>query len=648
MANWKTYVGFFQQGQFETTTYYNFYPVMKKVGSSFDYSFPDPEFAYGRLQLKQHRKEFGTDANIGVKDIDKDIKENILTVVSFDADKFFQDPKDDRYTMGILLESDDDIGAGIKVETLSFRDVFGSSCHVLLPVDTLELASKINTKVKVKTHCAVSKNHLMMSDISCVLKHEQMISQPVTARFSSGFHPTIPWFDTKSIRHLFEDQAVISDGRTIPYHVNPDTWDFAGYTDVSEIELVELRPGAAGVEGALEYNSKSKQYTFKVKKGGRTVLSPENSGGISSQPEIDFLEQTTRFLRESGRDVTKADVINYCICITQGFITTFAGAPGTGKTTLCRLLAQAMGLKEEDGRYDTDARYAEISVERGWTSLRDFIGYPNPFPTGTSETEGNDNIIASNVDACNAFRRMNKNWTSETSEKAPYLMLLDEANLSPIEYYWSQFLRNCQLDDPDELPKRKINLSQQESWRLSPNLRFLATVNFDHTTEELSPRFLDRSWVITLKAPDRILTKNKPIPPQTVPMSELNRLFGHPMTNETFPEQVSSIWLEIQQAFKEPSINMPISPRNILAVEHYCIAASRFAKDQITPEQALDFAVLQKVLPTINGYGGRCETLVNKLMEIAAENNLLLTGEKLTEMSSAADANSQFYQFFIR
>ena len=36
-------------------------------------------------------------------------------------------------------------------------------------------------------------------------------------------------------------------------------------------------------------------------------------------------------------------------------------------------------------------------------------------------------------------------------------MLLDEANLSPIEYYWSQFLKNCQLDDVDELSKRKIN-----------------------------------------------------------------------------------------------------------------------------------------------------------------------------------------------
>lgn len=32
---------------------------------------------------------------------------------------------------------------------------------------------------------------------------------------------------------------------------------------------------------------------------------------------------------------------------------------------------------------------------------------------------------------------------------------------------------------------------------------FLATVNFDHTTEELSPRFLDRSWIITLE-PSRI------------------------------------------------------------------------------------------------------------------------------------------------
>lgn len=283
-------------------------------------------------------------------------------------------------------------------------------------------------------------------------------------------------------------------------------------------------------------------------------------------------------------------------------------------------------------------------MERGWTSIKDFIGYPNPFPTSGS---GAHDIIASNVDACNAFRRMNDQRQKENGARPPYLMLLDEANLSPIEYYWSQFLKNCQLDNEDELTKRKINVAQTESWKSSPNLRFLATVNFDHTTEELSPRFLDRSWVITLKAPEKMLPKRKPVQPQPVSMETLERLFGYPREGERFPGDIADIWDQIQLAFKDADVKMPLSPRNLLAAENYCIAAARFDAEDITLEKTLDFAVLQKILPTISGYGARCERLVSSLLEITRD-RLPDTYQKLEEMRDAAEANSQFYQFFVR
>lgn len=655
MANWRTYIGFFQYGEAEATSpdgeirpipYYNFYPVMERRDDMFQKSFPNPLFSYGRLQLKRINKEYGTQANIMIEEIDRDLQPNMLTVISFDESKLFASPIDDRYYMGILLDSDDDIKSVIKKERFSFEDIFGSSYHLLVSTDALEPAS--NYRPGMKTNCALPDNPLAFPSFSCVLQCGQLLSTPVPAKISLGFHKTIPWLDTTTtpIKQLYEFQDGIADGTVLPYWVDPTSWTTDHFAEVREIELVELQHGATPIKGTLDYNSREMLYSLKAAKGAMVASTIRSIARISPQYGLDFLEQTKRFLQESGRDVTKADVINYCICITQGFITTFAGAPGTGKTTLCRLLAQAMGLEEEYGEYDSSARYAEISVERGWTSLRDFIGYPNPFPT--AEATATDDIIATNVDACHAFRRMSEKWDTETQDAPPYLMLLDEANLSPIEYYWSQFLRNCQVDDPDELNKRKINISQREAWKLSPNLRFLATVNFDHTTEELSPRFLDRSWVITLQAPARILANTKPTTPKTVPMSELNRLFGHPTEGETFPARLATVWTQIQQAFKGEAVNMPLSPRNILAVEHYCIAAARFSEDEITLEQALDFAVLQKILPTISGYGDRCETLVNQLLEIAQEYRLLRTFQKLTEMNAAANANSQFYQFFVR
>lgn len=85
-----------------------------------------------------------------------------------------------------------------------------------------------------------------------------------------------------------------------------------------------------------------------------------------------IINRVTDFIHEKAhRDVTSNDVANYLICITQGFITTFAGEPGTGKTSLCNILAKALGLVTDIPQ----RRYVDISVERGWSSHKDFIGY---------------------------------------------------------------------------------------------------------------------------------------------------------------------------------------------------------------------------------------------------------------------------------
>lgn len=648
MANWKTYLGFFQSGYVPITNsdgseqkieFDNFFPVMEKEGEYFIQNFPHQDFTMGRLQIKQRNSEFGNHKNILIHEISALIEHNVLMVVSFDTDKFKHDEA--KGDLVLLLDEAEEIEDGIRVENYQYEDVISSAYKVVVPVSELISASKYNSPLK--SACALENKRLRFSSIPCVLHDGDYISCEIDARISLGFHKTIPWFDGNNVKNLMESSEAIEYGMSLPYQVDAMSWDSytKSYTDVSEFELIELKKGAATIKGRLDNNRE--KFRLLPEKGAKKMTA--QTAVVEPAPNtIDVVEQTLQFLRDCGRDVTKADVINYGICLTQGFITTFAGAPGTGKTTLCRLLAKAMGLNEEDGRLDSDARYAEISVERGWTSIKDFIGYPNPFPTNGS---GTNDIIASNVDACNAFSRMNDQWQAENQDRPPYLMLLDEANLSPIEYYWSQFLKNCQLDDADELSKRKINVSQTESWKISPNLRFLATVNFDHTTEELSPRFLDRSWVVTLKAPENMLRKNKPTQPGPVPMETLEKLFGYPREGETFPEAIGEIWTQIQQAFKEKDVNMPLSPRNILAVENYCIAAARFDSEAITLEKGLDFAVLQKILPTITGYGARCERLVSSLLEITNE-RLPDTYQKLEEMRDAAETNSQFYQFFAR
>ena len=345
-----------------------------------------------------------------------------------------------------------------------------------------------------------------------------------------------------------------------------------------------------------------------------------------------IITRVTSFIRNNAhRDVTTNDVANYLICITQGFITTFAGEPGTGKTSLCNIIAKSLGLVT-DG---CQKRFIDISVERGWSSHKDFIGYYNPL-TKTMEK--------SNFDVFNAFEQMDQECKCEQSEIAPFIILLDEANLSPLEHYWAAFLRNC---DFASVSNRSITLGGNKSFSLPEHLRFLATVNFDHTTEELSPRFLDRSWVIMLE-PSRIddeADEDIRNSDDMVSFKSLRDAFCLRESDE-IDEAIQTKWNAIQKIFRDRSLQ--IMPRNQKMVKNYCAVGCRCMEhDTPTTKLApLDYAFSQKVLPTINGTGENYQLLIDDLLKECTAQNMPISAKHLERMKRVAENNMGFFQFF--
>lgn len=271
---------------------------------------------------------------------------------------------------------------------------------------------------------------------------------------------------------------------------------------------------------------------------------PFDSSLLHAEPmdAVDIIKRVTDFISEKAhRDVTSNDVANYLICITQGFITTFAGEPGTGKTSLCNILAKALGLVTDIPQ----RRFVDISVERGWSSHKDFIGYYNPL---------SKKMERSNGEVFDAFERMDSEYDCDQSRVAPFIILLDEANLSPIEHYWAAFLRNC---DFASVSNRSIPLGGTKSFKLPEHLRFLATVNFDHTTEELSPRFLDRSWVIMLeptRVDDEIDEDIKNVE-DMVSFEAMKAAFCI-REDDVIDEAVQNKWNAIQKIFRDRSLQL--------------------------------------------------------------------------------------------
>ena len=190
----------------------------------------------------------------------------------------------------------------------------------------------------------------------------------------------------------------------------------------------------------------------------------------------EFLQDIRKELRESGREIEKHELANYIVSIQQNFFTVFAGLPGVGKTSLVTYLARVLGLEHAE-------RFLTIATARGWTSPRDLIGFYNPLSGSfqPSSTGLFELLSAVQEDEAKAF---------------PSWVLLDEANLSPLEHYFSTFLRMC--DDYVDRDVLTGDKGERAKLKVPDSMRFLGTVNYDATTEPLSPRMLDRVPVIQI------------------------------------------------------------------------------------------------------------------------------------------------------
>ena len=154
------------------------------------------------------------------------------------------------------------------------------------------------------------------------------------------------------------------------------------------------------------------------------------------------------------------------------------GMSGTGKTSLAYAFGQYI---ENDS--------VVVPVQPMWKERSDIIGYFNEFTKKFNET--------------NLLRKMYE----AGYKKEMYITILDEVNISRIEYYFAEFLSLLELpneeqryldvvsdvweSDPCELKQGKI--------KLPPNMWFVGTANNDDSTFAISDKVYDRAMVINLE-----------------------------------------------------------------------------------------------------------------------------------------------------
>jgi len=177
------------------------------------------------------------------------------------------------------------------------------------------------------------------------------------------------------------------------------------------------------------------------------------------------------------------------------------GPSGTGKSSLVQAFADAF----------KGARAKIIPVQSSWTDKQDLLGYFSPSERRYVETP----FLRALLDA--------------KATDGLYLICLDEMNLSHVEYYFAEFLSLREQKKPliplypesyfnealafcaayEEMTEttHEDDVRYQDARALiaypaflpiPDNVRFVGTLNMDHTVKPLSPKVIDRSLLLEL------------------------------------------------------------------------------------------------------------------------------------------------------
>ena len=341
---------------------------------------------------------------------------------------------------------------------------------------------------------------------------------------------------------------------------------------------------------------------------------------VKYEDYVSFRNQVLEILARNNRKVDSHFLDNLLISIHQNTLTLLAGLPGTGKTSLAKLLVNILASTE---------KIREVSVSRGWTSSKDLIGFFNPLTKRFTPSSTGIYPLLKQLDyEC-------KNNLFKDSSLA--YVILDEANLSPLEHYWSIFY-NLTDSKVDEDKYFNLDLGGTEHLRYANNLRFIGTINYDQTTEELSPRVIDRANIIRLKPENfnidnlicqdikKVLLRYKDI------IDYFELLDFKDELNVAFDDEREQLFRDIKDKFRK--LNIYVSPRVEISIKRYCNVAKKIMHEENRP---LDYAIAQSLLPLINVQGIHAKQKLKELQEKLPEEKFSISASILKDIISLGE-----------
>jgi len=192
------------------------------------------------------------------------------------------------------------------------------------------------------------------------------------------------------------------------------------------------------------------------------------------------------------------------------------GISGTGKTSLAYAWGKFLS---------NDSCVA--SVQPSWRDRTELFGYFNEFTKKFNETEVLKEIYVAG-------------YTDDI-----YTIILDEMNISRVEYYFAELLSILEMPNKDEWIVEVVpSVWKQDPVRLTEgklkipaNVWYIGTINNDDSTFMVTDKVYDRAMPIDINEKGQIF-KPDPVEAQNINYTYLNNLFisgidNHPVSQET-------------------------------------------------------------------------------------------------------------------
>lgn len=298
----------------------------------------------------------------------------------------------------------------------------------------------------------------------------------------------------------------------------------------------------------------------------------------------------------------------------------FQGISGTGKTSLAKAFAKAVG-----------GHCTDIAVQAGWRDRDDLLGHYNAFEKRFYERDCLQGLYraqtAAYKDRCN-------------------IILLDEMNLSRPEQYFAEFLSALEKNDPrdrlislseSQLPNAPALLVEGRRIRVPHNVWFVGTANHDETTNEFADKTYDRAHVMTLPRHEAGF-KVEPKPKASFSYGSLMERFDAAVTQNA--DEVSELLAELttgpltsilqdrfdlgwgnrleRQAMRFVPVYMAAGGRKEDALDHL-LASRVFRRGKVTGRYDAtidDLAAIEQALTTVwKGWKSEPRRSINLLAE---------------------------------